>query len=130
MTNIFHNAIPTEGTMTTEGEITHMYDKGAGKGALVVAEADTYHSNGKKLFTNIFTLFCRKDGGFGGQDAPGEAVIFPERDPDFVEEATPSSDQPLLYRLSGDVFAFILESLPRSIHEGSSREAGDALREG
>jgi hypothetical protein len=32
-----------EGTLITEGAITHIYDKGAEKGALVVAEADTFH---------------------------------------------------------------------------------------
>ncbi len=102
---IFHHPIPPEGHLTTRGAITHMYDKGAKKGALVVAEADTFHDGGAKLFTNIFTLFCRKDGGFGGQDAPADPVVFPDRDPDFTEEARPSADQPLLYRLSGDVFA-------------------------
>jgi NAD(P)-dependent dehydrogenase (short-subunit alcohol dehydrogenase family)/acyl dehydratase/putative sterol carrier protein len=102
---IFHTPIPTEGTLTTEGMITHIYDKGKDTGALVVAEADTFHSNGKKLFTNIFTLFCRKDGGFGGPDAPQESVEFPDRAPDFEEETMPSPDQPLIYRLSGDIFA-------------------------
>jgi acyl dehydratase len=102
---IFHNPIPTEGRLSTEGAITHIYDKGADKGALVVAEAETYHSNGHKLFTNIFTLFCRRDGGFGGPDAPKDPVEFPDRAPDFEEEEVPSPDQPLLYRLSGDIFA-------------------------
>ncbi|MEI8183176.1 MAG: SDR family NAD(P)-dependent oxidoreductase [Desulfomonile sp.] len=102
---IFHNSIPTEGTLSTEGAITHIYDKGTDIGALVVAKADTYHSNGKKLFTNIFTLFCRKDGGFGGPDSPKEPVEFPDRTPDFEEQCVPSSDQPLIYRLSGDIFA-------------------------
>jgi len=102
---LFHHPIPTGGSMTTRGAITHMYDKGPDKGALVVAEADTFHDSGAKLFTNVFTLFCRKDGGFGGEDAPGETVTFPEREPDFVEVDTPSPDQPLLYRLSGDVFS-------------------------
>jgi len=101
---IFHNPIPTEGTLTTGGAITHMYDKGAKKGALVVAEADTFHSDGQKLFTNIFTLFSRKDGGFGGDPGPSETVEFPDRDPDFEEKASPSPNQPLMYRLSGDVF--------------------------
>jgi NAD(P)-dependent dehydrogenase (short-subunit alcohol dehydrogenase family)/putative sterol carrier protein/acyl dehydratase len=101
---ILHNPIPTEGTITTEGAITHMYDKGPGKGALVVAEAVTFHSNGQKVFTNIFTLFCRKDGGFGGDPGPSESVKFPDRGPDFEESAHPSADQPLLYRLSGDIF--------------------------
>ncbi|MEJ2715663.1 MAG: SDR family NAD(P)-dependent oxidoreductase [Deltaproteobacteria bacterium] len=101
---IFHNPIPTSGTFVTEGAITSIYDKGADKGALIVAESDTYHSDGEKLFTSILTVFSRLDGGFGGPDSPKEPVEFPERPPDFEEEATPSADQPLLYRMSGDIF--------------------------
>ena len=102
---IFHNPIPVEGTMTTKGKISHIYDKGEGRGALVIGESDTFHSNGQKLFTSICTIFGRLDGGFGGEDAPKSEVVFPDRDPDFSIEATPSPDQPLLYRLSGDVFS-------------------------
>ncbi len=101
---IFHNPIPPEGTLTTEGTITHYYDKGREKGALVVAEFETVHSNGKKLFTSIVTVFARLDGGFGGENAPAKEVDFPNREPDFVVEGKPSEDQPLIYRLSGDVF--------------------------
>ncbi|MDZ7830438.1 MAG: SDR family NAD(P)-dependent oxidoreductase [Desulfobacterales bacterium] len=101
---IIHNPIPTEGTLTTEGTITHIYDNGKDKGAVVVGESETYHSNGKKLFTAIITLVGRKDGGFGGEPAPKSEVKFPDRAPDFEVEGRPSPDQPLLYRLSGDVF--------------------------
>ena len=101
---IFHRPIPTEGTLTTDGAITHYYDKGTEKGALVVAEFDTFHSNGDKLFTSIVTVFSRLDGGFGGENAPAKEVEFPERDPDFAIEGKPTEDQPLIYRLSGDVF--------------------------
>ena len=100
---IFHNPIPASGTLTTEGKITHYYDKGP-KGALVVAESDTFHSDGKKLFTNVITVFARLDGGFGGENAPPNIVTFPEREPDFSVDAAPSPSQPLIYRLSGDVF--------------------------
>ncbi|MBM4312800.1 MAG: SDR family NAD(P)-dependent oxidoreductase [Deltaproteobacteria bacterium] len=100
---IFHNPIPTSGTLTTEGKITHYYDKGA-KGALVLGEGETFHSNGKKLFTNIVTIFARLDGNFGGPEAPPNIVEFPERTPDFSVDASPSPDQPLIYRLSGDIF--------------------------
>jgi len=100
---IFHHPIPPSGTMTTEGKITHYYDKGP-KGALVVAESDTHHGSGKKLFTSIFTLFGRLDGGFGGKDSPPQTIDIPDREPDAVVEATPSPDQPLIYRLSGDIF--------------------------
>lgn len=100
---IFHNPIPTEGTLTTTGTITNIYDKGD-KGALVVAEFDTFHSNGKKLFTSIITIFSRLDGGFNGPEAPSKQVVFPEREPDHVVEGVPTEDQPLIYRLTGDVF--------------------------
>jgi NAD(P)-dependent dehydrogenase (short-subunit alcohol dehydrogenase family)/acyl dehydratase/putative sterol carrier protein len=100
---IFHNPIPTSGTLTTEGKITHYYDKGP-KGALVVGESETFHSNGQRLFTNIVTVFARLDGGFGGENAPPNVVEFPEREPDFSVDAAPSPNQPLVYRLSGDIF--------------------------
>ena len=101
---IFHRPIPVEGALITEGRVTHIYDKGKDKGALVIAQADTFHSDGAKLFTNIFTLFARKDGGFGGQPGPSPVVEIPDREPDLVEPDLPSPDQPLLYRLSGDIF--------------------------
>lgn len=100
---IFHNPIPSSGTLTTEGMITDYYDKGT-KGALVVAQSGTSNSTGDKLFTSIITLFGRLDGGFGGGNAPHETLDFPDREPDFIVAAQPSPDQPLLYRLSGDTF--------------------------
>ena len=102
---IFHQPLPTEGDLTTDMTIVDMYDKGEGKGAIVLAEADTYDATGKKLYTNVTKLFCRLDGGFGGQPGPSESVEIPDREPDFVEEAHPPKDQPLVYRLSGDYFA-------------------------
>jgi len=102
---IFYGPIPTEGKMTTEGTIVAMYDKGERKGAIVLARADTFHENGKKLFTHYMKLFSRLDGGFGGKPGPEETVVIPDRAPDFEEKATPSLNQPLIYRLSGDYFA-------------------------
>jgi hypothetical protein len=103
---IMHSPIPPEGgKLSSEGRITAIYDKGTGKGALVVGEIDTFHADGHKLFTNVVTLFSRLDGGFGGPAGPKEAFEFPDRAPDFEEPAAPSPDQPLLYRLSGDTFA-------------------------
>ena len=106
---VFHNPIPTSGKLTTEGALTAMYDKGPGRGALIIAQADTFHSNGKKLFTNYFTIFGRKDGGFGGDPGPEDSFDLPDRPPDFEEPDKPSPDQPLIYRLSGDVFALHID---------------------
>jgi NAD(P)-dependent dehydrogenase (short-subunit alcohol dehydrogenase family)/acyl dehydratase len=107
---IFHNPIPSEGTLSTEGSIRHYYDKGKEKGALIIAKFDTRHSNGTKLFTSIATVFARHDGGFGGDDAPKKQTRFPDGEPDFSVEATPSSDQPLIFRLSGDIFQLHVDS--------------------
>ncbi len=101
---VFHNPIPTEGTLITRGRIVDHYDKGADKGALIVAQSETALANGPQLFTSTITIFGRLDGGFGGKDRHKPPVAFPDREPDFVVEASPSPDQPLLYRLSGDIF--------------------------
>lgn len=101
---ILHNPIPIEGSFITEGKITHMYDLGKDKGAVVVGESDTYDAAGKRLFTSVIKLFARLDGGFGGEPIPKTEIAFPDRAPDFEVEEHPSPDQPLLYRLSGDVF--------------------------
>ena len=102
---IFHNPIPTEGSLKTTGKITHYYDKGKDKGALVVAKSDTFHGSGKKLFTSVATVFARRDGGFGGPDAPKADFAFPGRAPDASVTDAPRADQPLIYRLSGDIFS-------------------------
>jgi NAD(P)-dependent dehydrogenase (short-subunit alcohol dehydrogenase family)/acyl dehydratase len=103
---ILHRPLPPEGgELSSEAEITAMYDKGEGRGALVMGQIDTYHADGGKLFTNVATLLARLDGGFGGEPGPQETFKFPDREPDFEEAAHPSPNQPLLYRLSGDTFA-------------------------
>ncbi len=103
---IIHRPIPPQGgEITSEGRITHMYDKGEGRGALVIGQVDTYDADGRPLFTNVATLFARLDGGFGGEDAPKTTFEFPDREPDVEETDRFSADQPLIYRLSGDTFA-------------------------
>ncbi len=107
---IFHRPIPLEGELITAGAITHYYDKGEGKGALVVAEFDTRQSDGQQLFTSVVTMFARLDGGFGGPDAPKKPWPFPDRPPDGEVAAVPSIDLPLIYRLSGDTFALHVDA--------------------
>jgi hypothetical protein len=102
---IFHNPIPVEGTMTTTGKITHYYDKGKDKGALVVGESDTFHCQRAKAVHQHLHHFRPAGRRFRRRKRPKKEVIFPDREPDFTVEAAPSPDQPLIYRLSGDVFS-------------------------
>ena len=96
---LFHHPIPAEGTLTTEGAITRYYDRGKEKGAFIVGEFETRHSNGQKLYTSIATVLGRLDGGFGGENPPKEEARFPERAPDAEVTDTPAQDQPLFFRL-------------------------------
>jgi hypothetical protein len=52
---VFHNPIPPSGTMTIEGTITDIFDKGEGKGALVIAESQASHSSGIKRMAQFLS---------------------------------------------------------------------------
>jgi len=107
---LFHRPIPPEGNLVTEGAIRHCYDKGRGRGALVVAEFDTRQAGGQRLCTSVVTMFARRDGGFGGPDVPKKPLSFPERPPDAEVEVVPAVDLPLIYRLCGDTFALHVDA--------------------
>jgi multifunctional beta-oxidation protein len=95
-------SIPTSGTLTTTPVIQAIYDKG--KGALVLIETETVDRKGNLLFKNVFGVFARGAGGFGGDRGPsGPRNLPPDRPPDKVVEMKTLPQQALLYRLSGDM---------------------------
>jgi len=103
---IFHNPIPLAGTLESSGVVSDYFDKGPDKGALVVGTCETYHQERKvHLFSSIYRLFARFDGGFNGSAAPKNQIQFPDSNPDYVVNALPGESQHLLYRLTGDYFA-------------------------
>ena len=113
---IMHEPIPTEGILITDAKITHCYDKGKDKGALIVVESDTFHSSGKKLFASVITLFSRLDGGFGGPNVSKIPVVFPETEPDAIMDDCPFPNQPLIYRLC----SFRIQTLPVNAPENGA----------
>src|SRR6185369_950572 len=94
---------PPSGDLTTVSEVKAVYDKG--KGAVVVVEAATTDEKGAHLFDNVFSIFVRGAGGFGGERGSEQVKIEPpgDRHPDFEITETTSREQALLYRLSGDI---------------------------
>jgi acyl dehydratase len=92
--------IPTSGTLTTDGKITGVYDKG--KGALVTIETTTKDAGGDVVFTNTSGIFVRGAGGFGGERGPEAGNAAPDRAPDKTVEMTTLDIQAAIYRLSGD----------------------------
>src|SRR5262249_22649286 len=98
-----HRPMPPNARLSTVSEVKGIYDKG--KGALVVVEARTTDDQGAGVFDNVFSIFVRGEGGFGGERGPEAVKAEPPTAtaPDFeVVEAT-TREQALLYRLSGDV---------------------------
>lgn len=92
--------LPSAATVISEGVVTNVYDKG--KGALYLLKTTTRTKEGEELYENIFSIFCRGEGGFGGDKGPEVGNNPPNRPPDFVHEEKTLPIQNLIYRLSGD----------------------------
>jgi len=99
-----YRPLPPEGDLIADGHVSEAYDKGEGKGALVLSEINVrLKSDGEPLFKVGSTIFARGDGGFGGPAGNGPAPHqVPERAPDASCILETRADQALLYRLSGD----------------------------
>lgn len=97
-----HRPIPVEGTVSTVGEITGIWDKG--KGAVIeTSSTSTDAATGAPMFDTVSSVFIRGEGGWGGERGPsGSPNPAPERKPDHVITYATRPDQALLYRLSGD----------------------------
>ncbi|MFC7362450.1 MaoC/PaaZ C-terminal domain-containing protein [Nocardioides astragali] len=85
--------------------VVDVEDKGEGRGALVRWARDIRDvSTGKLVATLESTLFCRNDGGFGGEQRPRPAVEeWPSTQPTDSCLRVISPRAALLYRLNGDM---------------------------
>ena len=97
-----HRPVPVSGSVTMQSRVVAMYDKASA--AVVVSETSaTDDSDGQPLFTTVSSAFIRGEGGWGGDRGPsGPKNVPPERTADHHVTYQTSSDQALLYRLSGD----------------------------
>ncbi|HYG25765.1 MAG TPA: MaoC/PaaZ C-terminal domain-containing protein [Caulobacteraceae bacterium] len=99
-----HEPLAAAGEVMAEAHVSAVYDKGVGKGAVIVTQT-TLRDRGERLVATLTTtLFARADGGFGGDTsgAPQPHPI-PDRAPDVVLELPTRPEQALLYRLNGDL---------------------------
>ena len=97
-----HKALPVSGSISMQGRVVAMYDKG--KAAVVVMETvATDLADNQPMFTNVSSAFIRGEGGWGGDRGPsGPQNVPPDRAPDHQVTYQTSPDQALIYRLSGD----------------------------
>ncbi|QNP48870.1 MaoC/PaaZ C-terminal domain-containing protein [Diaphorobacter aerolatus] len=106
-----HQPLPAQAEVVGHSRITHITDKGDGKGAILVTERRVETTQGALLATVQSVSFLRGDGGYsqhsGGQQ-PSDAGLpalqaTPEdRAPDFSDTQATRPESALLYRLLGD----------------------------
>lgn len=105
---VWHRPIPAAGTVVSKHRITHVVDKGAGRGALVTYDKDLFDkASGALLATVTHTTFCRSEGGFSAANgrsdsAPPPPSRPPDREPDAVVDLPTLPQQALIYRLLAD----------------------------
>ena len=98
-----HKPLPAAGTFTVEGRTLGAWDKGEGKGAVVVNESVWSDEKGDKVATLTMSMFYRGDGGFGGPtEGQPEPHATPTRPADLSVDIATRPDQALIYRLNGD----------------------------
>jgi acyl dehydratase len=100
-----HAPLAPAGSVTCRTRVVDVEDKGASRGALIRWRRElTDTATGTPVATLDSTLFCRNDGGFGGERRPSVAAeAWPDRAPDAAVTRGTSPRAGLIYRLSGDL---------------------------
>lgn len=98
-----HRPLPPAGRVIGRSRISHVIDKGAEKGALVITERTLHDGAGNLLITIAQTTFCRGDGGLSQSDeSPTALQATPDRAPDMVCAIPTLPQAALIYRLCAD----------------------------
>lgn len=101
---ILHRPMPVAATIIADSGVVEVYDKGEGKGAIIVRQTVLRDkADGEPIATLERTIVARGDGGSGGSTAPTpKPHPTPEREPDKILEYRTAGNQAAIYRLSGD----------------------------
>lgn len=96
-----HKPLAVQGALRSSSQIAEVWDKGSG--GLIVLETElTDLADNAPLATMRSSLFIRGDGGFGGPKQPVTDWGLPTGKPDYEVAFDTSTQQALLYRLTGD----------------------------
>ncbi len=104
----FHQTLPVSATMQAHNQVTHLHDRGVGKGALAALKREIYDEGGRHIATASRIEVLRADGGFSENDgihdeAPERLSDLPKNLSNVREIDLPILPQgALLYRLNGD----------------------------
>lgn len=101
-----HAPLQSEGTLIARNSIDEILDKGEGRGAIIRVRRDLIdQATGQVQSTQVMSMFCRNDGGFGGPATgkPQPEVVIPDRAPDISVSRAVPAQAALIYRLSADL---------------------------
>lgn len=101
----FHAPLPPAAEVVGSASIAGIWDRGAGKGTMVLVEREIADAASGTLYCTVRqTLLLRGDGGWGGDPPPRDAApAAPDRAPDAQLTIDVSPRAALIYRLSGDL---------------------------
>jgi acyl dehydratase len=115
-----HKPLPTEGEVIGRSRVDEIYDKGVGKGAVLLYSIDLFDARDNTHYATVgLSAFIRGQGGFGGNTlpAPKPHPLPEDRAPDAVLDLPTRAEQAAIFRLSGDYN-------PMHIDPVAAREAG------
>ncbi|CAN7651031.1 MaoC/PaaZ C-terminal domain-containing protein [Phenylobacterium sp. LjRoot219] len=96
--------LPVQGELIGRTRFGPIFDKGAQKGAVAYQTREIHTADGVHVATVRNGSFLRSEGGFGGSsEGQPQPHRIPDREPDVTVQMATTSDQALIYRLSGDL---------------------------
>lgn len=108
-----HRPLLTEGILVADYWVDEIYDKGAGKGALMYESRRLRMEDGTPVATVKIATFLRGNGGFGGSSrtAPRPPRVPADRPADaIIDLATPAEDN-TTYQLGSEFIEAVKEEL-------------------
>ena len=105
----WHQPLPADCEVVGKSRVTHLTDKGEGKGAIMITERRVETAAGALLATMQQVTFLRGDGGYSQRAGQASDEPLPplkhtpeDRAPDFTDTQVIRPEAALLYRLMGD----------------------------
>ncbi len=102
---VVHTALPPEGTLVARNKVEEIIDKGEGRGMILRVRRDLFiEATGTLQSSQVMSMFCRGNGGFGGPPgAPARVITIPDRAPDQSILRYIPPQAALIYRLCADL---------------------------
>lgn len=99
-----HRPIPVRGSVVISQRIEEIYDRGPGKGAVMLQRQMLHDRHGEALATIHVTTLLRGDGGFGGRPYQAIRSALPaDRPADAVLELRSAAGADAIFRLDASI---------------------------